>query len=175
MKEKVSFADQLTALDAQFADQRTKLEELNKKLNEKFAVVRAEERRLYDELMAIVAREGGGVVNYADGGVYCQIDPSVKDGVRIDYRAEYGSGSPSRNDGIITKAEETAEDDPITDFQTLQKGYQELMSYAALVSAAQKVVDTYIGYQQRLVNENNKLIKDLTRTEDDDDDDNGYW
>lgn len=175
MKEKVSFTDQLTALDQHFADQRTKLEELTKKLNEKFGAVRVQEHRLYDELMAIVAREGGGVVSYADGGVYCQIDPSVKDGVKIDYRTEYGSGGQTQKDGIITKAEATAEDDPITDFQALQKGYQELISYAALVSAAQKVVDTYIGFQTRLVNENNKLIKDLTHTDDDDDDDNGYW
>lgn len=166
-----SFDEAMKQVDDIYAGQLKRLPELNTKLNEKFAKAHEQETKIYDILQAIIAREGGGQVNFRDGGRTCSIEILEDNRIKISYSSDFKTATTLK-DAFISKDTTTEGDDPITDFQTLAKEYESLERYGAVLDLAGKVIDTYVSYQNGLSNYRTTLIDKITGEKDDEE---SYW
>lgn len=165
-----SFTESLKTVDDIVARQLSKLPELNKRLAAKFAVVRAKEQEMYDQCMAIIAREGGTQVTFKDAGRTCVVEPLSGNRIKIVYDTVF-NGATNRRELLLYKERDELVP-ATTDLHTLAAEYEMFKRYSADIETAGRVVDTYVSYQNGLANSWTDLADEI---ESDGKDDNGYW
>ena len=170
-----SFTESLKTVDDIVSKQLARLPELNKKLAEKFAAVRTKELEMYDQCMAIIAREGGSQVVFKDAGRTCVVEPLSGNRIKIVYDTVF-NGSLNRHELLLYK--ERSDDELVpqtTDLHALSAVCEMFKRYSADVEIASRVIDTYVSYQNGLANKWTELADKIVGNDDDDDPEKSYW
>jgi len=162
------FTEEMATVDAVMRKQDDRLNELTSKLAERVAALDKVEKSVFDDLQAIIAREGGGQVSFRDGGRTCTVEPLEDGSIKATYRSDFTS-DPLHE--AFLHSSNTEETEAIENFDALRRAHIHYENRAAGIALAQKLIETYVSWQRAIANDRSRLIDAIVGK----DDEESYW